>query len=145
MSASLTEQNDGEPRENVQLKHLNVRSRDLQWREATSKTAALHVACVMYSHVTYSGGTSGAPVLSCDGEICPGREELPELHFSINSTNCVLKEPNETKTTRTCQSGSTPDTTTTGFFCKINPADRRSLSVRLLFCCCWRLCFFLIV
>lgn len=144
MSASLTEHNDGEPRENVQLKHLHVQSCDLQRPEAMSKTAALHVTCVMYSHVTYSGGTSVAPVLSCNGEICPGREELPELHFSINSTNCVLKEPNETKTTRTCQSGSTPDTTTTGFL-QTNPADCGSLSVRLLFCCCWRLCFFLIV
>lgn len=46
---------------------------------------------VTYRGVTYRGVTSVAPVLSCDGEICPGSEELVELHFSINSTNCVLK------------------------------------------------------
>lgn len=53
---------------------------------------------VKYRGVTYRGVTSVAPVLSCcDGEICPGSEEFPELHFSINSTNCDLKMSQDNK------------------------------------------------
>lgn len=74
-------------RENLQLKHSNKLN---NWHREDCLQSRDNRGDVQGE--TYGGVTSVAPVLSCcDGEICPGSEELLELHFSINSTNCVLK------------------------------------------------------